>query len=244
MRTPPYGSPQSTLFILDLTVQQSGRIPGHVQTCSLCSAGGCIQLKCLLVVLCAQLHYRPQRSWGKVMFLEACVILFTGGVSASVHAGIPHPPEQTPPEADTPLEAGHPPRADTPQSTPPGADTPQKQIPLEADTPWSRHPREQTPSLEQTPPSEQTHTLPRADPPEQTPPPWWKQTHTPRSRPPPEQTPRADTPPPPPPGRACWEIRSTRGRYASYWNAILFKVCLCVHRLRFDLGHAPWRVNN
>ena len=22
---------------------------------------------------------------------------------------------------------------------------------------------------------------------------------------------------------ACWEIRSTRGRYASYWNAILFE---------------------
>ena len=32
---------------------------------------------------------------------------------------------------------------------------------------------------------------------------------------------------PPGPGtprcRACWEIRSTRRRYASYWNAILFK---------------------
>ena len=25
----------------------------------------------------------------------------------------------------------------------------------------------------------------------------------------------------PPPHRACWEIRSTRGRYASYWNAVL-----------------------
>ena len=25
----------------------------------------------------------------------------------------------------------------------------------------------------------------------------------------------------PPPSRACWEIRSTSGRYASYWNAIL-----------------------
>ena len=24
-------------------------------------------------------HYRPQRSWGKVMFLQVCVILFTGG---------------------------------------------------------------------------------------------------------------------------------------------------------------------
>ena len=34
--------------------------------------------------------YRPQRSWGKVMFLQASVILSTGGGgSASVHAGIP-----------------------------------------------------------------------------------------------------------------------------------------------------------
>ena len=36
--------------------------------------------------------------------------------------------------------------------------------------------------------------------------------------------------PPPPPHphhrRACWEIRSTRGRYASYWNAILLNICL------------------
>ena len=52
-------------------------------------------------------NYRPQRSWAKVMFLQASVILLTGGggVSASVHAGI-HPPwEQTPPpKADTPLE--------------------------------------------------------------------------------------------------------------------------------------------
>ena len=40
--------------------------------------------------------------------------------------------------------------------------------------------------------------------------------------------PRADTPPPGPeagtPQRsACWEIWATSGRYASYWNAILFK---------------------
>ena len=33
-------------------------------------------------------HYRPQRSWGKVVFSQACVILFTGGGSALVHAGI------------------------------------------------------------------------------------------------------------------------------------------------------------
>ena len=35
--------------------------------------------------------YRPQRSWGKVIFSQVCVILFTGG-SASVHARIPPRP--------------------------------------------------------------------------------------------------------------------------------------------------------
>ena len=70
--------------------------------------------------------YRPQRSWGKVMFSQACVILFTGGVSASMHAGIPPPWDQTPPgsrpsgadtpQADTPLGAGTPPRQ-TPSGT-------------------------------------------------------------------------------------------------------------------------------
>ena len=39
------------------------------------------------------------------MFLHVCVILFTGGGSASVHAGIP-PPDQTspPPTPPTPWE--------------------------------------------------------------------------------------------------------------------------------------------
>ena len=46
--------------------------------------------------------YRPQRSCGKVMFLHLSVILFTGGVSAPVHAGIHtplgrHPPGRQPP---------------------------------------------------------------------------------------------------------------------------------------------------
>ena len=69
-------------------------------------------------------------------------------------------------------------------------------------------------------------------PPEQTPP--WEQI-PPRNRRPLEQTapfplPRSRHPPPeqthpPPPHRRaiCEEIRSTRGRYASYWNAILFE---------------------
>ena len=149
--------------------------------------------------------------------------VFTG-LGDSVHRGgcLPqcmlgyHTPQSRHPQKQTP-PGGRPPLEQTPQ----GADTP-----LGADTPpWSRPPQEQTPS------------------------PCRKQTHTPRSRhtPPPEQTPpiadtpRADTPPC---DRACWEIRSTRGRYASCRNAILFKVCLCVHRLRFDLARAPWRVNN
>ena len=76
------------------------------------------------------------------MFSQVCVILFTGGVSASVHAGIHTPPlgadtphgADTPPGADTPWSR-HPPGTDThlPGSRPPGADTPQQ-------TPWSRPP--------------------------------------------------------------------------------------------------------
>ena len=75
-------------------------------------------------------YYRPQRSWGKFIFSQASVILFRGGVYASV------PP---------PRLGNRPP--------PPVPGTPQYQAP-------------------------------------------------PRSS-------------------ACWEIRSTSGRYASCWNAIL-----------------------
>ena len=32
---------------------------------------------------------------------------------------------------------------------------------------------------------------------------------------------------PPPQRSACWEIRATSGRYASYWNAILFNFRFC-----------------
>ena len=46
---------------------------------------------------------------------------------------------------------------------------------------------------------------------------------------PPEQATPWDQAPPrnqaPPGSRACWEIQSTSGRYASYWNAILFVQC-------------------
>ena len=87
--------------------------------------------------------------------------------------------------------------------------------------PGSRHPPEQTcPPFEQTPPQEQTPLPSGADTPQE-------QTPPPGSRHPPEQTPPgADIPPPradtPLQRRACLEIRSMRGRYASNWNAILF----------------------
>ena len=55
----------------------------------------------------------------KVMFLLMSVILLTGGVSVSVHAGIPPcPRKQTPPGKQTPQEA------DPRKQTPPGQQTP------------------------------------------------------------------------------------------------------------------------
>ena len=64
--------------------------------------------------------YRPQRSWAKVMFLQASVILSTGGVCLSAcWDARPPPPEQT---------------------HPPGADTPLNQAPLTRHTPRTRHP--------------------------------------------------------------------------------------------------------
>ena len=86
---------------------------------------------------------------------------------------------------------------------PPGSRHPlERTHPPRADTPW-----EQTP-----PPPRSRHPLP-----EQTPP--WEQT------PPKADPPGADTPPgPEPPPEADSGIRSTSGRYASYWNAFLFMI--------------------
>ena len=56
--------------------------------------------------------YRPQRSWGKVMFLQVCVILFTGGVPDQVPPDQVHPPgtRYIPPRTRyTPLAPGAPP---------------------------------------------------------------------------------------------------------------------------------------
>ena len=87
---------------------------------------------------------------------------------------------------------------------PPGADPP-KQTPPRGDTPWSRHP----PGAD-TPGSRHhlgADTHQSRHPSEQTPPPPWSRH-----------------PPPSPMHRACWEIRSMRRRYASYWNAIFLLV--------------------
>ena len=77
-------------------------------------------------------------------------------------------------------------------------------------TPQTRPPPEQTPPplRVDTPPG--ADTSPQSRPPEQ----------TPGTRPPQDQTP----PGPDPPGKADSSIWSTSGRYASYWNAFLFKI--------------------
>ena len=82
--------------------------------------------------------------------------------------------------------------------------------------PWTRH---------YLPPSRH---LPTRHPPDQAPPgvdtPWSRhlppEADTPQSRHPLTRHPPEQTHPPLP--MACWEIQSTSGRYASYWNAILF----------------------
>ena len=110
--------------------------------------------------------YRPQRSWAKVMFLQVCVILFTGGVCLSACWDTTPPREQTPLGADTP-----------------GADTPPRQTPPQSrPSPWEQTPPQSRPPLGADPPGSR----------------------------------------PPPPREADSGIRSTSGRYASYWNVFLY----------------------
>ena len=90
--------------------------------------------------------YRPQRSCEGYVFTGVC--LSTWGVSASVHAGMPPPWEQTYPRSRHP--PGRPPWEQTPhppEQTPPWEQTPPEQTPSPpgADTPPSRPPWEQTP---------------------------------------------------------------------------------------------------
>ena len=91
--------------------------------------------------------YRPQRSWAKVMFLQASVILSTegGGCLPQCMLGYhPTPWEHTPPSRNLPLEQ-------TPlwsRHPPPGADTPPGAYPPEqTDTPGTRPPREADASI-------------------------------------------------------------------------------------------------
>ena len=72
-------------------------------------------------------HYWPQRSWAKVMFLQASVILSTGGVCLSVWWDTIPPPR-----------ADYPPGAET--TPPPRADPPWEQTPRDQTPPRSRHP--------------------------------------------------------------------------------------------------------
>ena len=67
--------------------------------------------------------YRPQRSWGKAMFLQVCVILFTGGILDQVHPPGPGTPPGT---RYTPQDQVHPQtRYNSPRTryTPPGPGT-------------------------------------------------------------------------------------------------------------------------
>ena len=59
-------------------------------------------------------HYRPQRSWGKVVFLHVSVTLFTGGLPHCMLGYTPgtrgrHPAGADPPRADTPSTGADPP---------------------------------------------------------------------------------------------------------------------------------------
>ena len=104
-------------------------------------------------------HYRPQRSWAKVMFLQASVILSTGGVCLSA-CWDTTPPDRTKPSWARPL-----PRADTPSTRhpPPGPDQTLRD---------QTTPPEQTPPWDWTrPPWARPHPLPDQIPPEQTLPP-------------------------------------------------------------------------
>ena len=120
-----------------------------------------------------------------------------------------------------------------------GYHTPWQGDPLARRAPWHGHllagqtlPGKETPLARQTPPARKTPW--QGDPPGRADP------LTPRQgrHPPGKAAPLARRPSlamrPPSPRSACWEIRSTSGRYASYWNAILLnKLFTCGLFLQF-----------
>ena len=76
-----------------------------------------------------------------------------------------------------------------------------------------------------TPPPRSRHPPPRPDPPRADTPPPSRTPPQSRHSPPQQTPPRPDTPPEQtPPPEADSSIRSTSGRYASYWNAFLFEM--------------------
>ena len=116
--------------------------------------------------------YRPQRSWGKVMFLQVCVILFTGGEYLTRY---PPGPGTPPKDQVHPLT---------------------RYIPQTRYTPWTRYtplPRPGTPPRDQVnppwdqvhPPRDQVHPLDQVHPPTR---------YTPRDQ---EDSPRPSAPPGP-----------------------------------------------
>ena len=80
-----------------------------------------VELRSLLVISRGLTCYRPQRSCGQGNIITPVCHSVHRGVSASVHAGIPHPSRADTPPEQTPL-----PRAHTPGSRPPRADTPRE----------------------------------------------------------------------------------------------------------------------
>ena len=98
----------------------------------------------------------------KVMFLQLCVILFTG-VSASVHAGMP-PCQGDPPKEASPLPRKPPQEGGTPHKEAPPS--PKKEAPpQEGDPPRRRHPPEGDPPKMEAPPKKEAHLQEGGTPP-------------------------------------------------------------------------------
>ena len=192
-------------------------------------------------------YYRPQTKFGARLYVYRRLSVLRGEYLTRYT-----PRTRYTSRADTPLGPGTPPeQTPSPRTryTPGirhalGPGTPPDQVhPLGGDTPWDQvHPLgPSTPPWEQTPPRtrytplgadtsrDQVHPL-GADTPQDHIQPPGSRPPGPRT-PPREQTPQDQVHPPgadspgtryTPRRRASWEIRSTRGRSASYWNVILF----------------------
>ena len=88
----------------------------------------CVIQASLFLLLMGVFYYRPQRSWAKVIFSQACVCP-QGGVCLSACWDTPPPPRSRsrphPPGSRHPrMEADPPGSRHLPEGRPPGADTP------------------------------------------------------------------------------------------------------------------------